>query len=188
VNRLFAELRGADVTRQGRTLAGHAAVFGQVAEIRGGYEAIAPGAFDAALERGDDVVALRDHDASLLLGRTSSGTLRLDVDDVGLAFQVDLPDTEYARTVVELVRRGDLNGASFGFLPGTDALGHAPDGRQMRTHTSVARLVDVSVVSMPAYPGTDVVLRHLTFERRAYDRRTQLILARHRARTATREV
>lgn len=181
MSRFYTELRSV-LSTSGKTLVGHAAVFGQVAEIRGGYEAIAPGAFDAALERSDDVVALRDHNPSLLLGRTSSGTLRLEVDDVGLAFSVDLPDTAYAADVRELVRRGDLNGASFGFMPGTDELGHAPDGKQLRTHTSLARLIDVSVVASPAYPGTDVVLRHLTFDHQL-DRRTQLILARHRART-----
>ena len=177
MNRLFAELRAAEVT--GNMLAGHAAVFGQTAQIRGGYEAIAPGAFDEVLARGDDVVALRDHNPELLLGRTKSGTLRLGVDEDGLAFEVDLPDTAYARDVRELVARGDLNGASFGFLPGRDELGTAPDGRQLRTHTSVKRLLDVSVVAMPAYDGTSVTLRHLTFP--APDRRSQLIRARHRA-------
>jgi HK97 family phage prohead protease len=178
VKRLHAELRAAEVS--GNTLAGHAAVFGQTAQIRGGYERIAPGAFDEALARGDDVVALRDHDPSLLLGRTSSGTLRLGVTAAGLAFEVDLPDTAYARDVRELVARGDLAGASFGFLPGLDEVGTAPDGRQIRTHTSVSRLIDVSVVAIPAYDGTSVVLRHLTFDP-APDRRTQLIRARHRA-------
>lgn len=184
MSRCYAELRSAEVA--GDTLAGVAAVFGQTAEIRGGYERIAPGAFDAALERGHDVVALRDHDPSMLLGRTASGTLRLEVDDVGLAFEVDLPDTAYARDVRELVRRGDLNGASFGFLPGKDTLAHAPDGRQLRTHTSIARLLDVSVVAMPAYDGTSVTLRSVTFAPPGIDRRTQLILARHRARLARR--
>lgn len=180
MNRLYAELRAAAVT--GNTLAGHAAVFGQTAEIRGGYEQIAPTAFDAVLARGDDVVALRDHDPALLLGRTASGTLRLAVDGDGLAFEVDLPDTAYAHDVRELVARRDLAGASFGFLPGEDKLGHAPDGKRLRTHTSVARLLDVSVVSLPAYEGTDVTLRHLTFDP-APDRRSQLIRARHRALT-----
>lgn len=178
MNRLYAELRAAALT--GNTLAGHAAVFGQTAQIRGGYEAIAPSAFDEVLARRDDVVALRDHNPAMLLGRTSSGTLRLDVDEDGLAFEVDLPDTAYARDVRELVARGDLSGASFGFLPGSDELGLAPDGRQLRTHTSVKRLLDVSVVAMPAYDGTSVTLRHLTFDP-APDRRSQLIRARHRA-------
>jgi len=182
--RIHAELRAADV--KGDTLSGHAAVFGQVAPIRGGYEAIAPTAFDEVLARGDDVVALRDHDPGLLLGRTSAGTLRLHKDADGLAFEVDLPDTSYAQDVRELVRRGDLRGASFGFLPGKDELGHAPDGKQLRTHTSISRLLDVSVVAIPAYDGTDVTLRHLTFDPPALDRRTQLILARHRARYSRR--
>ena len=178
MNRLYAELRTAG--SGGNLLKGHAAVFGQTAQIRGGYEAIAAGAFDEVLARGDDVVALRDHDPALLLGRTSSGTLRLEVDADGLAFEVDLPDTAYARDVRELVARGDLAGASFGFLPGADEMGVAPDGRQIRTHTSIKRLLDVSVVAMPAYDGTSVTLRHLTFPQ-APDRRSQLIRARHRA-------
>lgn len=176
--RFHAELRSAAV--DGNRLAGHAAVFGQVAPIRGGWEAIGRHAFDEVLERGDDVVALRDHDPALLLGRTRSGTLRLGVDDDGLAFEVDLPDTAYAADVRELVARGDLAGASFGFLPGRDELGRAPDGKQLRTHTSVARLLDVSVVALPAYDGTDVLLRHLMFDQ-APTRRDQLIRARHRA-------
>lgn len=153
----LVELRAAEVS--GNTLVGHAAVFNQPTQIRGGWEQIAPGAFDAALERGDDVVALRDHDPKLLLGRTRSGTLRLGVDDDGLVFEADLPDTEYARDVRALVSRGDLAGASFGFLPGQDSYLKGPEGRQIRTHTSVARLVDVSVVSTPAYTGTSVALR-----------------------------
>lgn len=172
------ELRRAEVS--GNRLAGHAAVYGQPTQIRGAWEQIAPGAFDAALGRGDDVVALRDHDPSLLLGRTKAGTLRLDVDDEGLSFEVDLPDTEYARDVRELVTRGDLAGASFGFLPGADTWGKGPDGGRLRTHTSVARLVDVSVVSIPAYEGTSVALRAADpFP--APDRRSQIIRARYRA-------
>lgn len=179
MNRLFAELRSADVA--GNTLAGYAAVFDQATQIRGGWESIAPGAFDAALAAGDDVVALRDHDPALLLGRTSSGTLRLDADGQGLAFEVDLPETSYAADVRELVRRGDLAGASFGFLPGQDSMSVAGDGRQLRTHTSVRRLLDVSVVAMPAYDGTSVALRSLDLSP-APDRRSQLIRVRHRTR------
>lgn len=178
--RLVAELRAAEVS--GNTLAGHAAVFGQLAQIRGGWEAIAPTAFDRVLAGEDDVIALRDHDPSQLLGRRSAGTLRLETDGGGLAFEVDLPDTTYAKDVRELVARGDLRGASFGFLPGQDELGTAPDGKQLRTHTSIRKLIDVSVVSVPAYDGTDVALRHFTFDPPTLDNRTRLFLARQRAR------
>lgn len=182
MNRFHLELRGASVT--GNTLSGHAAVYGQTAQIRGGYEALAPGVFDEALKH-DDVAALVNHDPSLLLGRTSSGTLRLAADDAGLAFEVDLPDTGYGRDVRELVGRRDMAGMSFGFIPGTDTLGHAPDGKQLRTHTSIKQLLDVSVVTYPAYDGTDVTLRHLEISA-CPDNRTRLILARHRARLSSR--
>lgn len=182
MNRLYCELRAAEVT--GNTLAGHAAVFGQMAEIRGGWEAIGPNAFDRVLSSGDDVVALRDHNPELLLGRTSSGTLRLSTDSDGLAFEVDLPETTYAADVRELVARRDLAGASFGFLPGADEIGRAPDGRQLRTHTDIRRLLDVSVVAMPAYEGTTVTLR--SYDPPELDNRTRLILARHRARNTRR--
>lgn len=184
MNRLHVELRAA-VT--GDRLEGHAAVFGQTARIRGGYEAIGPGAFDEVLARGDDTVGLRDHNPTMLLGRTSSGTMRLGVDGDGLAFEIPkLPNTTYANDLRELIERGDLRGASFGFIPGKDELGHAPDGKQLRTHTSIGRLLDVSVVTLPAYDGTDVTLRHLTFGPPTLDNRTRLFLARHRARTRTR--
>lgn len=179
--RFHAELRASAVADD--TLVGYAAVFGQVAPIRGGYEAIAPGAFDEVLASGEDVVALRDHNPTYLLGRTKAGTLRLASGPEGLEFAVDLPATSYARDLRELVARGDLAGASFGFLPGKDELSHAPDGRALRTHTSIARLLDVSAVTLPAYDGTTVTLRSMTFD--TPDRATQLIRARHRARHQT---
>lgn len=146
----------------GNRLRGYAAVFGPMAQIRGAWESIAPGAFDDALKR-DDVVALVNHDANQLLGRSSAGTLRLGSDSHGLEFEVDLPNTPVGDSVREYVARGDLKGASFGFLPGEDRMSVAKDGRQHRTHTSVAQLIDVSVVTMPAYSDTQVQLRSVTF-------------------------
>jgi HK97 family phage prohead protease len=178
MNRLRCELRAAEL--DGRRLSGHAAVFDRHAQIRGAWETIAPGAFDDVLARGEDVRALVNHDPTLLLGRTNAGTLKLDVDDVGLRFEVDLPETSYGDDVAALVRRGDLDGASFGFIPGTDTIGAAPDGRQLRTHTAVSRLLDVSVVTYPAYDGTDVSLRSVSFSAPRW--RSQAIIARHRAR------
>lgn len=177
--RFDVELRAAEL--RGGTLYGHAAVFGQHAQIRGGYEAIAPGAFDQVLRR-DNVRALVNHNPSLLLGSTGAGTLKLATDSTGLVFEVQIPDTTYGRDLRELVARGDLTGASFGFIPGEDTLGVAPDGRQLRTHTNLSQLLDVSAVTYPAYDGTDVSLRSVTFDPPPIDRRTQQILARHRAR------
>lgn len=148
----------------GDTLAGHALVFGALAEVKGHYEAIAPGAFDDTLTSGEDVKAFWNHDTAKVLGSTKAKTLRLSEDEHGLAFELELPDTSYARDLRDLISRGDVSGMSFGFLPGQDAWTRAPDGRQIRTHTRARRLVEVSPVSLPAYEGTDVFLRHLTFD------------------------
>ena len=175
MNRYAVETR-AEVA--GNRLRGYAAVFGPMARIGNEWESIAPGAFDEALKR-DDVVALVNHDASQLLGRTAAGTLRLGTDSHGLEFEVDLPSTRIGDDVREYVARGDLRGSSFGFIPGDDELSVAQDGRRHRTHTAVRQLVDVSVVTLPAYTDTEVSLRTITFPRndwRSY--RARLLRAR----------
>lgn len=177
--RFHAEFRS---VVEGDTLAGHAAVFDTHAEVRGGWESLAPSAFDDVLSRDADVRALINHNASLVLGRTASGTLRLASDADGLGFEVDLPDTSYAKDLRESIRRGDVTGMSFGFIPGKHEDGSAPDGRQLRTHTSVAQLLDVSVVTYPAYDGTDVRLRSVDFSRPPNRLTSQRLIARHRAR------
>lgn len=179
VQRFGVELR-AEV--KGRTLTGHASVFDQLAVLPTHYERMSSTAFDAALKNPDtDVRALVNHDPMHLLGRQSSGTLRVSVDSRGLPFEVDLPNTTYANDLREVVERGDLTGASFAFLPGDDDWERAPDGRQVRTHVSVRELIDVSAVTFPAYGGADVALRFVTFSSDAR-RASQLIRARHRAR------
>jgi HK97 family phage prohead protease len=176
--RFGVELRA---SLSGNTLTGHAAVFGVTAKMPGGWEQMDPSAFDKALaSETTDVRALFNHDPSMVLGRQSAGNLRLDVDDQGLAFEVDLPDTTLGRDVRALVEGGLVSGASFGFIPGDDEWDRAPDGRQRRTHTRVADLIDVSVVTFPAYDGAGVRLRHHTFETVPHAR-SQLIRARYRA-------
>lgn len=161
MDRFYVETRA---KLEGNTLTGYAAVFDGTARVGGGYERIAASAFDEVLERADPR-ALINHNPSLVLGRVSAGTLRLDVDSWGLSFAVDLPDTTYARDLRELVDRGDLAGASFGFIPGDDEITRAPDGKQVRTHTNIADLVDVSAVTYPAYEGTSLALRQIDFAR-----------------------
>lgn len=184
MQRLAVELRA---EMSGRTLVGYAAVYNQPTRIRDYDEVIAPGAFTTALRSGGDVLALRDHDPSQLLGRTRSGTLRLEDDGDGLRFEVDLPDTAYANDVRELVARGDLAGASFGFIPGKHTAVRSKDGRRTITHTSVRQLVDVSVVAVPAYEGTSVALRHFDPPAdHSAANHVRRLLARHQARSAWR--
>lgn len=149
-------VRGADVASEGMTLRGYAAVYNQPTTRQRDYrgtESISRGAFDGLLEA--DVLALRDHDPTKILGRTASGTLTLSSDAHGLGFRLDLPDTELGRDTATLVARGDLRGMSFGAVVG--AVERTKGGV---THRSFKRLVDVSIVSVPAYEGTEVSLRH----------------------------
>lgn len=177
--RFGAQLRAA-VT--GNKLTGHAAVFEQLASFPRHYETLAKTAFDDVLKNPDtDVRALINHDANQLLGRQGAGTLRVGVDSEGLEFDLDLPNTSYANDLRELVERGDLDGASFAFVPHLDEWSQAPDGRQLQRHTSVRELIDVSAVTFPAYGGAAVALRSVQFNL-VSGRRSQIIKARHRAR------
>lgn len=142
----------------GDTLSGHAAVFNHRARIGNFDEELHRSAFDKALT--GDVPALVNHEPSKVLGRTTSGTLRLSTDDSGLYFEIPkLPNTTYANDLRESVSRGDINGMSFGFIPGLFTRGRAAMGRQLRSHTSIERLLDISPVTYPAYTGTDLLLR-----------------------------
>ena len=167
--RAFQEIR-ADA--RNRRLEGYAATFGAEADLGSFVETIAPGAFRAALS--GDVLALLDHDAGKVLGRTKSGTLRLSEDSRGLNFSLDLPDTQAGRDVLELAARNDLGGMSFGFkIPEG---GEVWNGRS-RSLTSID-LREISVVSAwPAYPDTEIALRALQMGAEAQRRRRVLILA-----------
>ncbi|WP_374330454.1 HK97 family phage prohead protease [Aestuariivirga sp.] len=165
--RAFAEIRTA-----GRRIEGYAATFGTEARIGTFVETIAPGAFKGAL--GGDVLALLDHDQSKVLGRTRSGTLRLTEDARGLAFSLDLPDTQAGRDVLALARRGDLGGMSFGFTVPKGGESWQGEHRTLRT----VGLREISVVqAWPAYPDTEIALRNLHNGADALRRHRVLVLA-----------
>jgi len=172
-------------------LQGHASVFNQLAPICGEYEEIAPTAFDQVLQRGEDIRFLYNHDPDNLLGRTQSGTLQVSVDDTGLAIDCELPDTTLGRDLRVLVKRRDLTGFSFGFMPdeGTDTYGRAKDGKRIRRRNNFLRVVDTSIVTFPAYDGAnDAILRSesgmLMFrhDKVVSSNRSRLILARAASR------
>lgn len=144
-----------ELRAKGRRLEGYAALFGVEARIGAGMiETIAPGAFAGTLRARGDVLALVDHDPSRVLARTRSGTLRLSEDSRGLAFDLDLPDTQAGRDVLALAERGDLGGMSFGFT----ATDEDRNGEQRELRA--VDLFEISVVAAwPAYDGTVVQAR-----------------------------
>jgi HK97 family phage prohead protease len=144
---------------EGRKLVGYAALFNTPADIAGVFrEQIAQGAFAETVEQ-DDVRALVNHDANMVLGRNKAGTLRMSEDKKGLRVEVDMPDTQMARDLGVSMERGDINQMSFGFIARRQEW---DDGEEppMRT-INEAELFDVSVVTYPAYEETEVGLRSL---------------------------
>jgi len=140
------------------TITGYAAVFNSRSENLGGFvEIIKQGAFARSISEGADVRALVDHDSSRIIGRTKSGTLKISEDARGLKIEVVPPNTTVGRDVVESIKRGDLDGMSFGFRVKKDDW-KAVDGGMLRELHDVD-LVDISVVSFPAYLATSVTAR-----------------------------
>ena len=157
---------GVELREEGDTLTatGYAAVFDRLSSNLGGFvERISPGTFRSTLRQGD-VRALFNHEPNALLGRSSTGTLRMSEDEQGLRYEIDLPATTLGRDVAELLRRGDISGSSFGFRTISEEWGETEDGYPLRTLFEVA-LRDVGPVTFPAYPDTEASLRSLAESR-----------------------
>ncbi|MGO1048795.1 HK97 family phage prohead protease [Crossiella sp. CA198] len=142
----------------GTTMTGYAWVYGQWSRDLGGFvEQIAP---DVRYEpHHGDVLALANHDRNLVLGRLSSGTLRLVPDARGMRYEVDMPDTTAGRDWAELLRRGDIAGSSFTFFADEDEW-EERDGLVRRTLTRIT-VVDIGPVTVPAYPQAEAAMRSL---------------------------
>lgn len=139
---------------------GYAARFDALSQNLGGFvERIDPKAFNQTVTQAD-VRALFNHDANYVLGRSSAGTLRMDVDDDGLRYEIDLPATATGRDLAVLLKRGDISGSSFGFRVLDDEWGETEEGYPLRTLKSVA-LRDVGPVTFPAYTAAESALRSL---------------------------
>lgn len=136
-------------------LSGYAAKFNSPSQDLGGYvEVLKPGCFAKSLASGDQR-AFFNHCYDDLLARKSSGTLRLWEDEIGLAYELDVPDTSLGRDVYILVKRRDIDGNSFGFYSLSDEW--SEDGK---TNTILeADLIEISVVVYPAYLETTVEAR-----------------------------
>lgn len=146
---------------------GYAAVFGEETDIGGMFrEKIERGAFKDAIGR-DDVVFLINHEG-LPLARTRSGTLKLTEDDHGLKIETTLdPEDPDVKSIAGKMKRGDLDKMSFAFYPDVqewDETGDLP----LRT-ISRASLYDVSIVTTPAYDGTEIALRSMKAARSSFD-------------------
>lgn len=153
---LINNVRAAD--GQERRIEGYFSTFDGVYEIwPGATESVDPHAFDDALQ--DDVRCLIDHDTRLVLGRNTSGTLQLRVDEHGLWFSVDInPDDTDAMNLYARVQRGDVSGCSFGFDILEEETERRKDGSVHWTIKKV-KLYEGSICTFPAYQDTSAEAR-----------------------------
>lgn len=145
---------------------GYALKFNTWSENLGGFiETIDKRALnDTSLE---DVRALIDHNSAMVIGRSSNDSLNLTVDDTGLKFNLTLPNTTYARDLYENVRVGNVDNCSFGFSIAKDGDEISFDEEKnirKRTIRNIDQLVEVSIVSFPAYKDTDVSVAKRSIE------------------------
>jgi len=170
------EIRAVGAAGKAMRVSGLAARYGSPTVIGRGSrsafkEVLMPGAFRKAVESKQDAAFLINHDPNKLLGRVSSGTLRLRDTAAGLEFECDFPDTEAARSAYVSIQRGDMHGCSFGFgtEQGDDEWEMVDDDERgkktaLRKIRNISQLSDVSAVTYPAYPNTSVAAR---FENRS---------------------
>lgn len=125
-------------------------------------ERIMPTAFNRAMAE-DDVRGLFNHDSAVVLGRSGAGTLRLSVDAVGLRYEIDPPDTQAARDLIQSLRRGDISGSSFAFVPRDtsrrEVAATADKPGEYIIERNDVQLFDVGPVTFPAYAGASSGVR-----------------------------
>lgn len=123
------------------------------------YEMIQPGAFKRALaDKKTNCVAVVQHNDSYLpvaRFKGGKGSLRLQETKEGLEFELEPPNTEAGRALVEALKRGDIDGMSFAFRTVADRWDGTHNGKRLRVLEDL-ELHDVSFVTNPAYGGTYV--------------------------------
>ena len=162
-------VRSADGT-ESRVIEGYAIVWGVESQILcDGF-----GVFIEIIDRGAlthetlatfDIRCLLEHNPNRLLARwrEGNGTLALTIDDHGLKYRFEAPNTPDGETALQLVKRGDIFGSSFAYLADENTVvwDKKPDGTPTRLVKKIRHMEDVSLVSKPAYLQTEVSCRSL---------------------------
>ncbi|KXO02450.1 peptidase U35 [Bacillus thuringiensis] len=161
------EVREVNEDEGKRTISGSIKYNNESAEMRDWWgdtfvEEIAEGAFDESLKV-RDVVGIWSHDTSQVLGNTKSKTLRIENDKKELRFELDIPNTTVGNDAWELIKRGDVDGVSFGMKVTKDKWSseEREDGKLYKRSILNAELYEISPVAFPAYPTNEVSVRSL---------------------------
>lgn len=151
-----------NISTDSRKVSGYAVVFNSLSEDLGGFrEIILPSAITEETIKNSDIIFLLDHkqDRGILARSTKGeGSLRLSVDDKGLYFEFEAPNTALGDELLEGLKRHDYSKCSFAFVVGEDEYKKDNNGNVIRTIKSIRQLYDCSVVVNPAYEETSVTV------------------------------
>ena len=162
---------------ESRTIEGYAIVFGVESRILSDYwdnyrEIIEPGAITEERLKEMDIKMTMYHNREKILARSTNGegTLKLSVDDVGVKYSFEAPNTVDGDTALELVKRGDLSGSSFMFWTDERNVSYErrSDDIMLRRVKTIGMIYDMTIAADPAYEQTTVAAReaYSQFERK----------------------
>ena len=162
---------------ESRTIEGYAIVFGVESRILSDYwdnyrEIIEPGAITEERLKEMDIKMTMYHNREKILARSTNGegTLKLTVDDVGVKYSFEAPNTVDGDTALELVKRGDLSGSSFMFWTDERNVSYErrSDDIMLRRVKTIGMIYDMTIAADPAYEQTTVAAReaYSQFERK----------------------
>lgn len=168
-------IREAAEGEQSRTITGYAILFGVPSaplwsdEDSEAREVIAPEAVTKELLDGQDIKMTMFHDRQLILARSNkgAGTLTYSVDEKGVQFEFEAPNTVDGDKALELVKRGDISGCSFAFTTRyyddacVERSAKVVNGVTMIMYTvrAITGIYDFTLAADPAYPDTSVEAR-----------------------------
>ena len=156
----------AELIPESRHIEGYAIVFGTQSNDIGFIETISRGAITQDLVDQCDVFCRFDHNPDKILARSNKGvgSLKLTVDEKGLKYEFDSPNTTLGDELIEYIKRGDLNKSSFCFTIADEENAQTwekRDGKFYRTINKIGYLWDVSPVWTPAYSDSSCDKRSL---------------------------
>ena len=125
----------------------------------GWEESIAPGAFADCLASGDDVKALWNHNADIVLGCTGNRTVLLSETASGLfgSIEINRNDSDAMNAYARILRK-DVTGCSFGFDAEFEERMDT-DGIYRTRINRVTKLYEISPCTFPAYESTSIAAR-----------------------------
>jgi len=159
---------------ESRTIVGTATVFNSAYDMGWYDEEMSADVFKNS--DFSDVVALFNHDANMVLARTKSGTLKLNLTGNALEYSFEAPNTSLGNDLLEMVKRGDVYQSSFAFSVEAEDWQEREGMKPKRVIRGIKKVYDVSPVTYPANPDTMVAKRSYDEKKGSIDQELQAVI------------